>query len=116
MNNFESDARKFGWGTLVNNFPYDIVGGVQSVLRNFPEVKLDDMKNQARVTQGYPVIAFDEDLSADLISTTIDLTNADPDIIRFHPHVRTWMIAKRIESSLKEDYLKTLMLKKYDFT
>ena len=48
MNAFESDARKFGWGSLVNIIPFDALGGTHSILLNFTEVYLDEVKRQAR--------------------------------------------------------------------
>ena len=44
MTVFESDARKFGWGSLVNILPFDALGGVHSILCNFTEVQLEKVK------------------------------------------------------------------------
>ena len=48
MNTFESDARKFGWITLVNAVPFDSTGQHnKSILKNFSEVTVETFKKQA---------------------------------------------------------------------
>ena len=75
MTVFESDARKFGWGSLVNILPFDALGGVHSILCNFTEVQVDKVKKQARITWGDTTVNFDEDLPKNLVCEAIDPAN-----------------------------------------
>jgi len=115
MDTCDMDARNFGWGSLVNIVPYDAVRRSHSILRNFTEVKLVDVKKQARPTWGDPAIAFGVDLPDDLVTHTVDPASEALDKPRFYHRVRAGMIRKRIEGSLDDASFKTLMLKKKDF-
>ena len=116
MTFFESDARKFGWGSLVNIVSFDALEGAHSILRNFTEVQLDEVKRKTRITWGDPTADFDDDLPANLVCEAIDPAANAPHIPRFYRRVRVGMIAKRIEGSLDEASMKTLMIKKRDFS
>ena len=116
MTFFESDARKFGWGSLVNIVSFDALEGAHSILRNFTEVQLDEVKRKTRITWGDPTADFDDDLPANLVCEAIDPAANAPHIPRFYRRVRVGMIAKRIEGSLDEASMKTLKIKKREFS
>ena len=100
MTAFESDARKFGWGSLVNLIPFDAIGGTRSILLNFTEVHLDEVMKQARTTWGDTTARFEDDLPANLVCQALDPATTLAHVPRFHRRVRAGMIAKRIEGSL----------------
>lgn len=47
MTAFESDARKFGCGSLVNTASFNKLGDVHSILHNSTGAQLDEVKKQA---------------------------------------------------------------------
>jgi len=73
------------------------------------------LKNQVRITWGDPTIDFDEELRVKLTSTKIDPATVNLDILSFHHCVCVGIIVKRIEGSLDNVSLKTLVFKKHEF-
>ena len=116
MTSFESDARKFGWGSLINIIPFDALGDTHLILRNFTEVQLDEVKKQARITWGDSTVNFGDDLPTNLVCEEIDPADNTSHLKRFYRRVRAEMIAKRIEGSLDEASMKILMIKKRAFS
>ena len=96
MTTFESEARKFGWGSFVNIILFDDLGGVHSILRNFAEVELDEVKKQESTTWGDTTIGFDQYLPDNIVCEEIDPTGTLAYVPRLYRCVRAGIIAKRI--------------------
>ena len=115
---FETDARNFAWGKIINMIKTsaaDTTG--TSILTNYRDLKLENVQKQAYQIWGDRTATYATALPATF--TVQHLTNIDNDADEkstFHSRVRAEMIAKRIENSVTTASWKTLMLKKADFT
>ena len=58
MTALQTDARKFGWGPLVNIVPINEDGDTKSLIKQYNEVTLLDVKRQARITWGDRTAAY----------------------------------------------------------
>ena len=52
MDTFFSDARQFGWGSLINVVPTVAGGDPNSILTNITELKLEHVKNNLDLLGG----------------------------------------------------------------
>ena len=117
---FEADSTSFAWGELVHTIPIaqDTQGLVtvsKSVIRNYTEVTLDQVKLQALKIWGDKKATLTSRFPTNLIVEDLDPENSILDHKTFFLRVRSRMIAKRIEGSITVASWNSLLQKKSEF-
>ena len=116
MSAFESDARKYGWSSLVHIVPINDAAETKSIIKDCTSVTLSQVKKQARATWGDRTAAFNDEVPDNLVITEIDPAGEPTDRVHFYRRTRATMIAKRVEGLFDEASMKTLFNKKREFT
>ena len=111
---FESDASKFGWGSLIGNIQINLVPDHRNILVNTREITLEMMQKHARTTWGN-LNNFNDPLPANFMVREIDPATYAAQRPHFYRRTRATMIAKRIEASLDKASKKSLFLDKAKF-
>ena len=91
MSAFESDARKFGWSSLVHIVPINDAADTKSIIKDYTSVTLAQVKKQARATWGDRAAAFNDAVPAKLVITAIDRTSEEHDRAHFYRRTRATM-------------------------
>ena len=115
---FETDSSNFGWGPAISAIQIDAAGLTRSILTNARELTLEMVQKSARRTwlSLAPAFAWADPLPADFTIGAIDPAANVAQRPQFYRRTRSIMIAKRIEASLDQASLQSLMLERKSFT
>ena len=116
MSVFESDARKFGWSSLVHVVPINATGEATSIIKNYTTVNILQVRKQARSTWGDMAADFNDELPASLGMTDINRVDIEVDHGHFYYRIKSTMIAKCIKGSFEKASIKALFNQKRKFT
>ena len=116
MDQMKSDARKFFWSPLLNLIETSD-GTKKKLLEDFDSISLEDVQKQATRIWHDANATYATAVPATM--TTADLTDIDTNPVskkQFFERMRSEMIAERIEGVISTESLKSLMLRKKEFT
>lgn len=116
---FEKDSTSYAWGELVHKVPVSVDNSgndvKKSIIRNYTEVTLHHVKQQALKLWGNKNATLDTPFPGVLEVQNLDPANDENDRKLYFLQVRSRMIAKRIEGSITPASWNSLLQKSKDF-
>ena len=116
MDEMKSDSRNFFWSSLLNLIETSD-GTKKKILEDFDPITLEDVQKQATRIWNNGTATYTIPVPASMLTTELNDIGTNPASKKlFFERMRSEMIAEHIEGIISNDSLKSLMLRKKEFT